>query len=912
MLEGATITERLRALVKRWKAYEGSEVSEAQTFLNELFEAFGMDRKAVGAEFEDSHSSQGIMDLRWGSVCIVEMKRPSQTGKLAEHRKQALDYWHHSSDPTNDLPAARYVVLCSFHEFEVWEPGMFPTQPRATFALESLPDNKDALHFLSGHEPVFVGEAKDLTTDAAKLVASLHARLLDRSAAPPETLRLFALQAVWCMFADDLGLLPKHLFYRVLKSLRDDPSRSSAAELGYLFTVLNAEHGATSQDQFADAPYANGGLFAQPTYVTLEPEEVQLLLDASGYDWRQVDPTIFGSLMEGFLGEDRRDELGAHYTAASDIQRVIGPSIIHPWRERIEAVASVEEAEALANELASFRVLDPACGCGNFLYLTLREVRALTRALHDKVVTLRKDAGLGEGEPLPVFGLANLHGIEIHPFTALIARVTLWMGHKLVIDTYGAGPGEHYLPLADLESIQVGDAVFGDWPDVEAIVGNPPFIGTKFVRSRLSDEYVKALNKRFGVGVTDYVVYWFRRAHDHLGPGQHAGLVATNSIRDSMNRRAALDYLRDNGGIVHNAVSTQKWSGDANVHVSIVNWVKEPPVPVTSFVLDGRPVTGIKSTLEEGDLRPPAQTLKGNAGRQHAGVVPNPTDEFCVDADTAKELLARNDADYSKVVQPYLTGDDILQTVDQSPTRWIINFRSWPLEVAMQYPLALDLVRKRVKPIRDEHKNKKLRDRWWQFSRTLDAMWASIEGLDRYIVAPATGKRILMAWAQPNWCPSNATNIFPFNDDYAMGVLSSRWHLSWASQGEVSSKLKSDQRYISSGFHTFPWPVEPSDAAVEDVRTAARELIDLRTRLCTEQGVGLTTLYNQVDDGAHKNLVALHRALDQAVADAYGWPASEWPEFRDRLYELNQQIASDPSGYTPFGPASHEPAPTLF
>lgn len=354
MLEGSTIAERLTALVRRWKDYQGSEVSEAQTFLNELFEAFGQDRKTVAAEFEDAHSSHGIMDLRWGGVCIIEMKRPSESGKLANHRKQALDYWHHSSDPDNDLPAARYVVLCSFHEFEVWEPGMFPTQPRATFTLDELPDRKDALHFLSGHEPVFIGTAKALTTDAAQLVAELHQRLVDRAAAPPETLRLFALQAVWCMFADDLGLLPKHLFYRILKGLRDEPARSSAAELGYLFTVLNAEHGATSQDEFADAPYANGGLFAQPTHVTLNPDEIQLLLDASGYDWRQVDPTIFGSLMEGFLGDERRDELGAHYTAASDIQRVIGPSIIQPWRSRIEAVETVPEAEALAHELADF------------------------------------------------------------------------------------------------------------------------------------------------------------------------------------------------------------------------------------------------------------------------------------------------------------------------------------------------------------------------------------------------------------------------------------------------------------------------------------------------------------------------------------------------------------------------------
>jgi hypothetical protein len=223
------IREALADFARRWGDYQGTERSEAQTFLNELFEAFGQDRLVVGATFEDARSSQGIMDLRWGSTCLVEMKRPSETGKLEKHREQALEYWRHASDPEHDVPAPQYVVLCSFHEFEVWEPGMFPTQPRARFTLSELPDRKDALHFLSGHEPVFVGAVRQLTTDAARIVAELHGRLVERSAAPPETLRLFALQAVWCMFADDLGLLPQRLFNRLLTGLRNDRTRYSAA-----------------------------------------------------------------------------------------------------------------------------------------------------------------------------------------------------------------------------------------------------------------------------------------------------------------------------------------------------------------------------------------------------------------------------------------------------------------------------------------------------------------------------------------------------------------------------------------------------------------------------------------------------------------------------------------------------------
>ncbi len=602
MLENVTIRQRLIALAERWAEYRGSERAEAQTFLNELFAAFGKDRRDVGADFEDAHSSTGIMDLRWASICIFEMKAPSQTEKLANHRQQALKYWHHADNVETNVAAPTYVVLCSFHEFEVWQPGVFPSAPRATFSLRELPDRREALQWLAGHEPVFTETVQNLTTEAAELVARAHQSLLDRNAAPPEVLRRFALQVVWCMFAEDLDLIPDHLFTRLLDGLVADERRYSAAELGYLFTRLNQPE-ATSQDAFAEAPYANGGLFREASYVTLDVAEMNLLLEACSYDWRQVDPTIFGSLMEGFLGEERRDELGAHYTAAGDIQKVIGPTIVAPWRQRIEAVDTVDDAEALAHELAGFRVLDPACGCGNFLYLTLRELRALTRALHDKITTLRAAAGFGPAEPLPVFGLPNLHGIEIHPFTTEIARVTLWMGHKLVIDTYGAGPGETYLPLANLDGIVTDDAVFTDWPEVDAIVGNPPFIGTKYLRPRLGEGYVEELRSTFKIGAPDLCVFWFRKAHAHLASGQRAGLVATNSVRESQNRKSSLDHLRDHKGVIHTAVSSQRWFGDANVHVSIVNWVKDPDTPPATFTLDGRPVDGITTTLEPGDVQ---------------------------------------------------------------------------------------------------------------------------------------------------------------------------------------------------------------------------------------------------------------------------------------------------------------------
>lgn len=364
--------------------------------------------------------------------------------------------------------------------------------------------------------------------------------------------------------------------------------------------------------------------------------------------------------------------------------------------------------------------------------------------------------------------------------------------------------------------------------------------------------------------------------------------------------------------MIHNAVSSQPWSGEANVHVSIVNWVKAPEL-TEPFILDGKRVEGITTTLEAGEDLPETSRLAGNRGFQHAGVVPNPTDEFCITDVEADELLARDDSDYREVVQRYLQGEDLLQTVTQEPTRWIINFRDWPLERAMDYPAALDLVRDRVKPVREGKGNDKLAQRWWQFSRTLASMWDAVDPLPRFIVAPATGKRILMCWARPGWCPSNLVNVFPFDDDYAMGVLSSTWHLRWAAQTKESSTLETRQRYVSRSFHTFAWPPAPTDAVVDAVRTASRSLIELRSQLCASQGVGLTKLYNQVDEGAHVDLKTAHTDLDAAVATAYGWEqVSGWPDVRRRVHDLNRAVANEDQPYSPFDVASSAVSPSLF
>jgi hypothetical protein len=887
------IRRRLAEFAARWGGYRGSERSEAQTFLNQLLECYGIDRQAVGARFEE-RTEGGFMDLFWPGVCIVEMKRPSEIGRLASHRAQALAYWQSSGTPRS--PAPRYVVLCAFHRFEVWEPGAVYTEPRAVVALVDLPENLDVLNFLVGRQPVFEGGGAELTREAVALVTDLNQRLQDRGAAELDTLRDFILQCVWAMFAEDLHMLPSHVFTRVVQELAADTSRSSADDLGRLFEILATKGPRPEHGMYEGVPYANGSLFDRPARVHLEPDEVELLARAAGeFNWRDVEPAIFGGLLQGALGKERQWALGAHYTHEADILKIVLPTIVEPWRERIAACRTLADVQQAQNDLMHSVVLDPACGSGNFLYVAYRELRRIEAELRRRETDMRRSSGIREQQTLALyFPLSNMHGIEIDQFAVQLARVTLWMGQKQAVDELGLDH-EHVLPLTDLSGIVRGDALRLDWPKADAIIGNPPYHGSQRLRGELGDDYVEWLKKEFGIGIKDYAVYWFRKAHERLEPGGRAGLVATNSISQNRNREPSLDWIVENGGVIVNAVSKQPWLGEAVVNVSIVDWVKEPAAPI-SPVLDGLPVGGISASLRAAGVDVAAERLAPN--RRHAFQGPIPAGRgFVLTDEEAEALLAKSG--YDEIVRPYLVGDDIANDPQQRPTRWIIDFGTRPLEEARDWPDALRIVEARVKPERDRNRRPLYRERWWIFAEPRPGMRAEISDLSRFLVANRIGKRFLFAWAEHPTCPSDLVIVFALEADYSLGVLMSRIHGEWARSS--SSTLRVDLRYTpTSAFETFPFP-QPKDK--EPVAAAARAVIARRSEICLERQIGLTKLYNEVDDGAYRDLRELHVALDEAVAAAYGWPASAAhdPQESNRLLlELNREIAAGAVPYDPF------------
>jgi hypothetical protein len=889
------IRQRLVDFARGWSLYDGSERAEAQTFLNELFWCYGKDRRDV-ARFEEPQEGR-FLDLIWERVCLIEMKRPSVAKRLATHREQAFDYWRNSARPDRNVPAPRFVVLCAFQRFEVWEPGSYPNEPRIEFELRDLPDQADALAFLAGRDPVFTGTQAAVTQEAVRLLTDLFHAVRDRGAAGPDELREFFFQSVWSMFAEDLGQLPSHLFTRLVDDLIDDPRRSSADQLGQLFGWMNDAEERPPAGFFVETPYVNGGLFEHPAHIHLDVDELRVLRLVCGYDWRRVEPTIFGSLMQGVLGREAQWELGAHYTHEADIQKIVKPSIVDPWRERIDNAENVAETEKLQQELLNYVVLDPACGSGNFLYTAYRELRRLEDRLRRKQIELRRRKGMPHVDQAALaafFPLTNIRGIEIDATAVAIARLTLWMGHKLSVDELSLT--EATLPLGDLSGVAVGDALRREWPHSSVIIGNPPFHGDRHLRGLLGDPYVDWLKSAFGIGIKDYCAYWFRKAHDHLEPGQRAGLVGTNSVTQNRARPVTLDHIIDHDGAITNAISTQDWPGEANVDVSIINWVKtDAQAPPTPAVLDG-------DELDEpiaGSLRPwsiaveRSQPLPQNKGFAFFGPIPGASG-FVLTPAEAKQLLAGKPDSWSEIVRPYLIGDDLTKDPRQEPSRYIIDFGHRSLEEAADFPEALDIVRERVKPQRDKVRRDTYRRNWWRFSEPLREMREAIAGFDRYIASPAQAKRIQFSFVDAHICPSNLVTIFAFRDDYAMGVLSSFAHDNWLRAGW--STLEDRLRYTpSTVFATFPWP-KPTPEQREAIAVATRELLDLRQTLCLEHNTGLTNLYNAMEEGGFAGLASCHRTLDRHVAAAYGWSIADVDDSDEVLRRLKSQNLEVDSG----------------
>ncbi len=769
-----------------------------------------------------------------------------------------------------------------------------------------------------------------LTEQAAESFAKLAQALRERGH-DPHTVAHFVNRLVFCMFADDVGLLPSHMFTRMLEQARGTPE-NFADFAGDLFRVM-ASGGHVG---FEQVDWFNGGLFDDDTALPLEQSDIDRVLVASRLDWSDIDPSILGTLFERGLDPGKRAQLGAHYTDRDKIMLLVEPVVIRPWlaewaAEKAEIAVGLESADAakspstrrnrrneaerryrsFLNRLRAFTVLDPACGSGNFLYLALQALKDLEHRIQVEAEVL------GFQRAFPEIGPANVKGIEINPYAAELARVSVWIGEIQWMRRNGFLEARDPI-LKPLDTIECRDAILTpdntepDWPAADVVIGNPPFLGNRRIRRELGDAVADTLPAVYADwvgGKPDLVCYWFAKAGRLVAEGrlQRVGLVATNSIRGGTNRLVLGRILEQSS--IFEAWSDEPWVVDgAAVRVSLICFASSEDG--LSACLDGEGTSQINADLTAGSLDLTLATpLRRNEGVAFQGDIKR--GPFDIPGDLAREWLRMpanpNGRPNSDVLKPWTNAKDL---TSRSQGKWIIDFGNEMSEAeAALYEAPFTYALEHVRPFRQQNREQSSREFWFRHWNPRPAMWAALEGLSRYIITPRVAKYRLFVWHDVRVCPDSATIAIARDDDTTFGILHSRFHEVWSLRLGTWLGKGNDPRYTpTTTFGTFPFPPGlaldiptasyANNAYAIAISEASRRLVKLRDRWLdppewvewVDEPVSgypkrpvppneevakalkkrtLTNLYN----ARPQWLADAHESLDYAVAAAYGWPS---------------------------------------
>ncbi|MBK1640485.1 hypothetical protein CKO12_01040 [Chromatium okenii] len=786
-----------------------------------------------------------------------------------------------------------------------------------------------------------------LTEAAARHFSELAAALCQRGHAPLQVAQ-FSQQLLFCFFAQDIGLLPNKVFTQLLDAGQQRP----AYVLQMLDTLLKtmATGGCFGTEPIA---YFNGGLLSTAAVLPLTVLDIKTLRELAEWKWSAIEPSIFGTLFERGLDPNQREQLGAHYTDAAAIMRIVNPVVLEPLRAEWATIKTAvtqtknrKAAQALLTQmlerLRNFRVLDPACGSGNFLFLALKGLKDLE---HEIIVEAER---LNFPRSFPAVGPENVLGIETNAYAAELARVTVWIGELQWMIQHGFSLADDPI-LKPINIIARRDAIVNElgaeaeWPSVDVIVGNPPFLGGSKKRGVLGDDYFAALKTIYDARVpagADLVTYWFEKARAQIASGQAhaAGLVATNSIRGGANRKVLEHICKTT--TIFNAWSDEPWiNSGAAVRVSLICFGNTKSTPV----LNGEPVPAIYADLTAASITGAADVTTAKNLVENTGICFSGTKKygaFDIHGHLARQWL-KSPNPHGKsnrdVLRCWVNGMDITRRFSDM---WIIDFGVGMTEVdAAMYELPYKYALQHVKPQRVINRNIKIAANWWLFERSREDLRAVLATLPRVLVTPQVAKYRIFVWLDTKILPDVQLYTFARADDTTFGILQSRCHELWALR--MGTSLGATPRYTpTTTFETFPFPsgLTPADTggAIEKlgngviipsvasayrdhaiaIAEAAYQLNQLREQWLNppewvervpEVVAGyperimvkpefaaqlktrtLTHLYNQQPTW----LINAQAKLDHAVAAAYGWndgAVLNETEILQRLLALNLQ-----------------------
>ena len=855
------------AFIAKWNRAELSERAASQEHFLDLCKLLGVKTPAeldpVGDTFTfekgvavpgpasaGSGGQRGFADVWYKGRFGWEYKRKGKYATLTDALRQLQQYRDALENPP--LLVVSDIARTEIHtNFTGYRSDVY------TIELERLhePDQLALLRRVFTEPESFKPEetTEQVTEKAAKNIGAIAQGLRERGHDPHDAAH-FLMKVMFCLFAEDVELLPKGVFQTILERADKDPARL-CKQMDTLFAAMR-EGGDFGVDEIA---YFNGGLFDDAAAIELTEQEIKYLIKAAEKDWGSVEPSVFGTLFERSLDPDKRAQIGAHYTSREDIMLVIEPVIVRPLRKAYEEMQEAVEAQlerrrsattaatkkkaddAIAellrgyqDRLASVRVLDPACGSGNFLYVAIQQLLELEKEL----ILYASRPELGTGGLIPRVRPTQLSGIEINPYAAELAQVVIWIGYLQWMHANGFNAPRNPI-LEPITTIENRDAILkwetpegeplsvweegaacagqAEWPEADFIVGNPPFLGSKvFRRSGLPDDYVSAMFASFDIeNQSDLCCYWFELSRNAVADrnGVQVGLLATQGIRGGANRdvlRRIVDSCQ-----IFDAWSDRVWTLEgAAVQVSIVCF--GAPVVDRKLYLDGRLVGTVNPDLTAGLDLSATRALVTNANTTFMG--DSKGGAFDIDWEQAALLLKQPNASGTRnvdVVRPRMMGSDVN---GRATAGYIIDFGcDTPLKQAAGYEAPFAYIEEHVKPERSKNRRRIYAERWWIHVEPRPAMREATAQLPRFLATTRHSKHRLFKWLDGSCIPDSAMFVFARSDDYFFGVLHSSIHELWARrQGTQLREAESGFRYTpTTCFETFPLPWPPGSEPKE-------------------------------------------------------------------------------------------------
>ena len=892
------IKDRALKFSKEW-ADTANEEADAKPFLVELFNVFGISSKRVSTfehRVKKLDEKDGYIDLLWKGTILIEMK--SRGKNLDKAYIQAKDYTHGLKQ--HELP--KYILVSDFENFRLYD---LEEDKIVDFKLNELVNNVQHFGYLLGYQKKVYKEQDPANIKAAELMGKLHDRL-EEIGYTGHPLEVYLVRILFCLFAEDTTIFNKQQFQDYLEQRTAEDGSDLAAKLQELFQVLNTakeNRFKNLDEQLADFPYVNGKLFEEilPT-ASFDTKMRQALLDCCYIDWSKISPAIFGSMFQSVMNPKERRNLGAHYTSETNILKLIKPLFLDElWKEFDTSKGSVPKLREFHKKLSTLKFLDPACGCGNFLVITYRELRLL------ELEILRASNKTGQGvldvREIIKLDVDMMHGIEYEEFPARIAEVAMWLiDHQMNMQISNEF-GQYFvrLPLKKSAKIVHENALRIDWetvvPNVDFILGNPPFIGYQWQNEIQKQDILSIFKTHKGASSLDYVTCWFALAAKYsFGKDTKCAFVSTNSISQGEQVQILWSYLFNQFNVeIFFAHRTFKWTneakGNAAVHCVIIGFSNKHFDKKTIFEyadISSEPhelsvkhinpyLIDAKDILLESLRLPICQVPKMTLGS-----MPKDGGNLLL-SQSEKDNLLSLEPDSEKWIKPFLMGEEFLNNIP----RWCL----WLVDISPQELKKLPNVLKRVEGV----KNMRLAsvaESTRKAASTPTLFKQLNQPKSNYLAVPRVSSErrlyIPIGHLDSSIIAGDKIYTIPNTTLYHFGVLTSLMHNSW--MRVTCGRLKSDYQYSNSiVYNNYPWPDNPNDKQIKAIETAAQKVLDARLQFPNSS---LADLYDPLT--MPPALVKAHNELDKAVDLAYRpQPFTSEANRMVFLFELYEKYTKD-------------------